>query len=138
MSAISRLFFRHPCEVQQLSTWSIISWWESRRLIYNVAVGTAGITTLTFFVVVASLSSARVPLPLPWQPLLLYAICANLFYCLGPFLDVLVNRLWGPEYTAVGAALFRYGFAFSVGLTILPIPIFTLDRLLFAMGVFPR
>jgi len=38
-------------------------------------------------------------------------------------IDLLVRRRWGPSFAAVGPALFRYGFAFSVGLTLLPIPL---------------
>jgi hypothetical protein len=135
MSALTRFFFRLPAVAP--STWSVIRWWESRRLAYNLAVGTAGIISLTAVAVAELLPpTPRVP-GVPWGGILVYGVLANLFYSLGPAVDALVCRRWGRSFDAVGPALFRYGFAFSVGLTLLPIPLvllgwaFRLLRVLF-------
>jgi hypothetical protein len=135
MSALTRFFFRVPSFSS--STWSVIRWWESRRLAYNLTVGVAGVISLTAVALVELLPpSSRVP-GIPWGGILVYAVLANLFYSLGPAVDTLVSRRWGRNFDAVGPALFRYGFAFSVGLTLLPVPVvvlgwaFKLLRILF-------
>lgn len=135
MSALTRFFFRVPSFSS--STWSVIRWWESRRLAYNLAVGAAGVLSLAAVALVDLLPpNPRVP-GIPWGGILVYAVLANLFYSLGPAVDALVSRRWGRSFDAVGPALFRYGFAFSVGLTLLPIPLvvlgwaFKLLRILF-------
>jgi hypothetical protein len=121
MSAVTRFFFRAP--YAQPTTWSVIRWWESRRLAFNLAVGGAGLLSL----LAISLTPAR---GVPLELIAAYAILANLFFCLGPLVDALVCRRWGPNFVAVGPALFRYGFVFAVGLTLLPIPMLMLGAIL--------
>ena len=129
MSAVTRFFFR-PSYLEQ-TTWSILQWWEVRRAAYNLAVGGAGLLTLTAVALLIGLP------PLPGLVLLVgsYAVMANLCYCLGPMLDVLIYRRFGPEFGAVGPALFRYGFVFALGLTLLPIPLAVMGA---AAGVLSR
>lgn len=62
------------------------------------------------------------PLSVLLGGVVVYGILANLFYTIGPALDLLIHRKWGREFGAVGPTLFRYGFAFTVGVTLLPIP----------------
>ena len=52
-----------------------------------------------------------------------YAVLANAAYTLGPAADILLRRVLGDRGRAVGPVLFRYGFVFSVGLTLLPIAV---------------
>ena len=66
---------------------------------------------------------------------LLYALLANLGYCVGPLLDTLIVRRWGPAYSAIGPALFRYGFAFAVGITLLPVPLSIVGWILQLLGI---
>jgi hypothetical protein len=75
-------------------------------------------------------------LPFPWGPVLVYGLAANLSYTLGPAADLLFRRALGERGTAVGPVLFRYGFVFSLGLTLLPVPIALFDwfRRLFFPG----
>jgi hypothetical protein len=40
MSAITRFFLRRP--YPSPTTWSIVRWWESRRVAYNLSVGAPG------------------------------------------------------------------------------------------------
>ena len=121
MSAVTKFFFRSP--TTETTTWSIVDWWESRRIAYNLAVGAAGITTLGFVTLFAMLPPGPARFAIPWEPVALYAVAANVCYTAGPMLDVAVCRAWGGQYGSVGPTLFRYGFAFSMGLTLLPIPL---------------
>ncbi len=127
MSAVTRFFFRTPSI--RPTTWSIIRWWEGRRLAYNAAVGGAGLVSLA---AISLVQGPRVPLEL----ILAYGILANLFFCMGPVVDALVCRRWGPNFSAVGPAVFRYGFVFAVGLTLLPIPMLMLGAVIRLLRVF--
>jgi hypothetical protein len=105
------------------SAWSIVHWWESRRVAYNAAVGAAGVATLTTMFVFAHLPPHPIPFMIPPVAVVAYGVLANICYSAGPVLDLLICRTWGDQYEAVGPALFRYGFVFSIGLTLLPIPL---------------
>ena len=120
MSALTRFFFRPP--YQAPSTGAVIRWWEARRPTYNLAVGAAGTLTLATVAVTEALLPGPSHAFVPWVAILAYGVVANLFYCLGPVVDAIVCRRWGAQFGAVGPALFRYGFVFAVGLTLLPIP----------------
>lgn len=120
MTALTRYFF-HEVDVPR-DGWEIVRWWERRRPAYNVAVGSAGLTTLG----VMSLLFG----PPPLVPMLLvvgaYGVAANLCYTLGPVLDILARRWGGPGWAPIGPALLRHGFTFAIGLTLLPIPMIVL------------
>ncbi len=122
MSAVTRFFFTPVYEPR--SSWSIVRWWERRRGIYNLAVGTAGLVSMGA-VTLADLLPPRLPhaLGLPLAGIVVYGVLANAAYTCGPLLDVLIRRRWGDRVAVVGPALFRYGFVFAVGLTLLPIPL---------------
>ena len=62
MSALTRFFFRN--EVSCRSTAEVIGWWESRRFLYNVAVGSAGIVTLAGVQLILWLPPLSTPIPL--------------------------------------------------------------------------
>ena len=119
MSALTEFFFRYPDRAR--SSWSIVNWWESRRLAYNISVGTAGVVSLAAIETFSLLPPHSTLLPIPWQPIAVYALLANVCYSAGPLAELLIRRLWGDELEPVGPALFRYGFAFSIGLTLLPV-----------------
>lgn len=121
MPALTRFFFRLPHHADD--TWAIVRWWESRRGAYNLVVGAAGLCTLAVVAVAELLPPlGRVP-RMPLGLMAVYAIMANLCYSLGPVADALIVRRFGRQYSAVGPVLFRYGFVFAVGLTLLPIPL---------------
>lgn len=121
MTALTKFFFRAPYSAPR--TGEIWRWWESRRPAYNLAVLAAGLTTIATAYGAMTLMGAVDGGGFPWGPILIYGILANLFYTLGPIADTIVMRKWGREFSEVGPALFRYGFAFAVGLTLLPVPI---------------
>jgi hypothetical protein len=113
------------------SAWDVLRWWERRRPFYNLLVGSAGLLT----VLVAQIQRLVAP-PFEGPPLafiLAYAIAANLFYSLGAPIHLLLRRTLKESAGPVAQAMFRYGLAFSIGLTLLPIPLFivsTIVRLL--------
>ncbi len=123
MSALTRYFFS-PVYTPR-SAWSIVAWWERRRPMYNLVLAGAGVLSLG----VHSLFNLLPPRPAsPGVPLglvgvLAYAVLANLCYTAGPAVDLYIRRRWGDRYAVVGPTLLRYGFVFSVGLTLLPIPL---------------
>ena len=123
-TALTRFFFRSPW--QPVSTRTVIQWWESRRLMYNVAVGIAGTISLSALAIAEIVGRHQLP-DIPLFPIVVYAVLANIMYSFGPIADTIISRRWGAPYTAVGPALFRYGFVFSIGLTLLPIPVALID-----------
>lgn len=118
MTALTEFFFRYPDRAR--SSWAIVNWWESRRLAYNIAVGIAGAASVTAIELAAALPPFPTHLPIPWIPIGVYALLANVCYTAGPIAELAVRRIWGDDLEPVGPALFRYGFAFSIGLTLLP------------------
>ena len=117
MSALTRYFF--DTVYYPGSAWTVVGWWERRRVSYNAAVGVTGLFTLA---VVGALGMLP-PLVGVLTIVAVYGVLANVFYSLGAVADLVARRIGGPDWAPVGPTLFRYGFVFSVGLTLLPIPI---------------
>lgn len=122
-SAIDRYFFTPLLRAR--SAWSVVGWWESRRLVYNAAVGATGVVTLA---VAAALGDPPIA-ALLFVPIV-YGVMANVCYTLGWIADLALRRWLGPRAESVGPVLLRYGFVFSIGLTLLPIPIFIFGHLM--------
>jgi len=107
----------------------ILQWWERRRPLYNLAVGTVGLGTLCYAELLSLVARGewlRVELPL----ILLYGVAANLFYTLGPVVENLAERWLDRPLYGLGPALFRHGLVFSIGLTVFPAAVVTF----FAIG----
>lgn len=121
MSAVTHYFFAPVYNPR--NSWSVIEWWEARRAAYNLSVGAVGLMSLAVLNVFALLPPHPAHLRIPWGGVGVYAVLANLCYTLGPVADLAIRRCWGNVYAAVGPALFRYGFVFSIGLTLLPMPL---------------
>ncbi len=111
------------------SHWAVIRWWESRRLLFNLSVGAAGLVTIAAGIFLSALPPHSMPFSPPWILVPIYGILANLCYTLGAPSDLLLRRVLGSRGAAVGQALFRYGFAFSIGLTLIPIPLLAIGWL---------
>lgn len=121
MSALTRILF--PLPDYRRTPWTLLRWWESRRLTYNVVVGGAGLVTLG---VVGLFSLLPPGLPGPvfvWRGVVVYAVMANLGYCLGWAAELGMRAVWHERAPDAGPALFRQGLAFAVGLTLLPVPL---------------
>jgi hypothetical protein len=117
MTALTELFF--DTVYFPRNGWAVVRWWEARRPAYNVAVGAAGLVTLATL----ALRHALPPIAAVVAIVAIYGTVANLGYSLGPVVDLAARRLGGPDYAPVGPTLFRYGFVFSIGLTLFPIGI---------------
>jgi hypothetical protein len=125
MTAVEKYFFTpiyHPH-----SPWSVFKWWESRRLLFNVTVGSAGLISLGTATLFAILPPHPAHFLVPAAVILVYGVMANICYSLGAPLDLLLRRKLGERAAAAGPVLFRYGFVFSLGLTLLPIPLAVLS-----------
>ena len=109
-----------PPADQRRTTFSLLTWWESRRLTFNAIVGGTGLFTLLVVYIISFIPpSAR--MPLDWRPIAVYAVLANICYSFGWAIEALAQRIWGEKCPRFGPALFRQGLAFAVGLTLLPI-----------------
>lgn len=102
---------------------STVRWWESRRLVFNKAVGAAGLVTLAGVSLLVALPPYSSPMPFPevLGPVAIYALMANVCYTLGWQVELLARRVWGRSAPELGPLLFRQGLIFSVGLTLLPL-----------------
>ena len=127
MTAVEKYFFT-PLYYPR-SAWAVVRWWESRRVLFNLCVGGAGLFTLASVTLFAHLPPHPMGFFAPPGVVLVYALMANVCYTLGPVGDLLLRRALGDRAPAMGPVLFRYGFVFSVGLTLLPIPLAALGWL---------
>jgi len=110
----------YPLAANRRTTGSIISWWESRRPTYNLIVGSAGLLTLGAVKLISWLPP-HTPMPIGWQPVVVFGALANVCYSFGWVLEACAQRVWGDRVRPLGPPLFRQGVAFSVGLALLPI-----------------
>ena len=66
------------------------------------------------------------------------SVVANLCYTLGSVTDLALRRVLGIRAPDLAPVLLRYGFVFSLGLTLLPIPVIIAVRGVMAvLGVGP-
>ena len=119
MTAVEKYFFT-PLYYPR-NAWSVFRWWEARRPLFNLCVGGAGLVSLGTFEFLFHLPPHPFYFSVPWGVIVAYAVLANLGYTLGPVADLLIRRALGERATAIGPVLFRYGFVFAVGLTLLPV-----------------
>jgi hypothetical protein len=136
VTAVERWFFtplyypRGPLQV--------IGWWEGRRLMYNVSVGAAGVLTLAVGVALGVLPSPGT-MPGEFMGVLVYGFLANVCYSMGPVADLVLRRILGIRAPDIAPVLFRYGFVFSLGLTLLPIPLMVAGSIAqFMFGTGPK
>ena len=60
---------------------------------------------------------------------LAFGVMANVCYTGGWMAELWIRRWLGREMEPAGPALFRYGFAFSIGLTLFPLAMASLAKL---------
>ena len=128
-SGLGRVFFT-PL-YRPAGALDVFRWWESRRLLYNVCVGATGLLSIAWVDLLALLSGRGLGFPL--GGVVAVGVLANLCYTLGPVVELLVRKYFGTRGAAAGPVLLRYGFVFSMGLTLLPIPLATIGFLLRAI-----
>jgi hypothetical protein len=62
-----------------------------------------------------------------WGPIIGFGVLANICYLLGPTVETAIEKLGGGKILPTGPALFRMGLTFSVGLTMLPTLLASMD-----------
>ena len=125
MSALVRLFY--PTPPASTAPGAVIGWWERRRLKFNVIVGAAGLATLGLASLLAILPPFSHSLSVPVGVIVAYALVANACFTAGWILELLFNAWWRDAPSRVGPILFRQGLIFSVGITLLPVVVATLE-----------
>ena len=118
-SLVSEVLF--PLPAHRRTAMGILTWWESRRLVYNVIVGATGLVSLGFIGAISLIPPGIPRLAPPWQVILAYGALANVCYTMGPAIEIALQRLWKDGVLPVGPVLFRQGLSFSIGLTLLPV-----------------
>jgi len=135
MTALTRILF--PLPDYRRTPWSLLGWWESRRLTYNLFVGGAGVVSLAVMVLFSSLPPKPQGLGFRWWGgALIYGVLANAGYSLGWLTEVGMRTLWGDDAPYAGPALFRQGLSFAVGLTLLPVPLALISWVVRLVGHF--
>src|SRR5262249_25965036 len=93
---------------------SIIVWWESRRIAFNLLVGLAGLPTLVILAFVMSASQDWI-----MQGVIAYGIAANVCYTAGCVSELVARRWWAEKAKHFGPILVTVGLAFSFFMTLL-------------------
>lgn len=111
---------------------SIVTWWESRRFVYNLVVGLCGLPTLAIVYL-----TGLADLGFAISGTIEYGILANICYSAGWICELTARAWWGERARHLGPILFTLGFAFSTLLTLgaglIMIAIFLLISLVRAM-----
>jgi hypothetical protein len=115
-------------DVSNPGVWQTISWWEVRRIPYNLLVGAAGFVTCAVSLVTGLLCEHFLgdPIGIPNPPIfaffavVAYGIMANVCYTGGWAAELLVQRIWPEEGQAFGRISFFLGLTFSILLTLVP------------------
>lgn len=118
-TAVARIFYPPP--VRHTSAWSCLLWWERRRLTYNVAVGSAGLLTLSAFALASLWPALHMSILEMLPGVLVFGFLANVCYTAGWLVEGLMRLLWGQRAPVAGPLLFRQGVIFSMGVALLPL-----------------
>jgi ABC-type branched-subunit amino acid transport system permease subunit len=126
----SRLAASDLCQrdIPVANTWEAIGWWETRRVPYNLIVGSTGIVSCIVVGVVAAgsyfLFDSDFGMPDP--PLfaifavLLYGIAANVCFTGGWLAELVIRKAWPNQADRFSTLSFSFGLIFSVLLTLTP------------------
>ena len=118
MTALTEFLYPTPAK---RAVGSIVTWWERRRLAYNVIVGGAGVVGVGAAMLIGLLPPGSALFRPPLLEFLVIGAIANVCYLLGPTVEIAVDKIFGPDVMPTGPALFRMGLTFSVGIGLLPI-----------------
>lgn len=117
MTSLTEFLFPAPAH---RTTGAIFGWWESRRLAYNMWVGSAGLVSLAVNFGTRLLFADPIRPSQALIPITIFGVMANLCYLMGPATEILIQKLWGSRVLPTGPTLFRMGLTFSVGLALFP------------------
>ena len=113
-------FFAVPTGKRTL--WTIIAWWELRRIAYNLIVGSVGVCSLLLFFFFITHSGALGPGEDAEEPMGIIAapFLMNICYSSGVFLEILLFWRNREQSREVGPKLLRIGFYFSLVVVLIP------------------
>lgn len=92
---------------------SIVGWWESRRPLYNLAVGLSGMPSVLLYLALGKPNFIYLAVGI-----LIWGFSANCGYSLGSVTEVLVRKFGFQVKPNFAPGLFGLGLVFSCGLTI--------------------
>jgi hypothetical protein len=106
----------------------VIAWWEARRPIYNLLVGSAGLFSCAVVAIDAIARSYLYHEPVggPEPPIfvviwiVIYAVGANFCYTGGWLAELVMRRILAAESDGLAILGFKCGLAFAVLLTLFP------------------
>ena len=115
-------------EVPITSAWHAVGWWESRRVPFNLVVGTAGVLSCIVAAIVGLgsdlLFNSDFGLPNPptfaLLGILIYGVMANICFTRGWLAELLIRKVWPQEADRFATLSFSLGLVFSVLLTLTP------------------
>ena len=111
--------FALPAEPR--TAWSIILWWEVRRVPYNLIVCGVGLLSLVAFLALIGHCGHLEPGEDAFEPILLFLglIAANVCYSAG-WVTELALRRGDPLGPSIAPQLLRWGLGFSLIVVMLP------------------
>ena len=114
-----RWLFADPPEPR--SAWSIIRWWEVRRIAYNLIVGGVGLLSLAAFLGLIGLCGHLEPGEDAFEPIALFVgvVAANICYTAGWVTEVFLLRR-NPSGPSAAPQLLGSGLVFSLFVVLLP------------------
>jgi hypothetical protein len=131
-----------------VSAFDVILWWETRRLPFNLIVGITGVVTCAAILVLVIMASSMITFPESTDPaadgpepilavilVIAYGVGANVCYTGGWIAEIIARRLWGDKAAHFGEISFGLGLAFSVVLTLVPIPITALILVMVGLSI---
>ncbi len=106
----------------------MIGWWETRRIPYNLIVGSAGVLSVIVVGIVGAGSSIlfNSDFGVPDPPLfalfavVIYGIMANVCFTGGWLAELVLRKIWLREADRFATLSFSLGLLFSVLLTLAP------------------
>jgi hypothetical protein len=115
-------------DVSPANGWQVIGWWEARRIPFNLVVGIAGLFSCivigvvgvgSFFLFNSDFGSTGSPLGSVFL-VLIYGICANIFFTGGWIAELIVQKLWPVQADRFATLTYSLGVTFAVLLTVAP------------------
>lgn len=113
-------FFSRP---QEPDSWlGIISWWELRRVPYNLMVGLVGIISLLLFFLFIDLAHELKPGEDAIEPLVLLItpVVINICYTAGWVAELFLRIVWREKSHLFGPLFLKLGLSFSLVVVLLP------------------
>jgi len=128
------------------TTTAVIGWWESRRIPFNLIVGSAGIASCMVCLIVGAASWIffQSDFGLPDPPIFgviaafAYGFMANVCFTGGWLIELLIRHIWPVESDQFAISSFSLGVIFSVLLTLTPGILVTTEGLFLLIRHFLR